>query len=148
MPKDAAPNGDASADEQAPTGEVPVGSRRRVSEMQANLHRWAVADPGRRFDPRQRPWRARCGESRTPGSASGLGKRTSSNAGTAPQADSTLRSQRMQLFAVGAPVRRHDGTGHPPPVTHRQAVLTCPSTNLSIGRTTTRTRNGSTSRSP
>ena len=22
----------------------------RVSEMQAKLHRWAVADPGRRFD--------------------------------------------------------------------------------------------------
>ena len=38
---------------------------------------------------RQKPWRARCGESRTPGSASGLGKRTGSNAGTAPQADST-----------------------------------------------------------
>lgn len=42
------------------------------------------------LNPRQRPWRARCGESRTPGSASGLGKRTSSNAGTAPQADSTV----------------------------------------------------------
>ena len=39
---------------------------------------------------RQTLWRARCGESRTPGSASGLGKRTRSNAGTAPQADSTL----------------------------------------------------------
>ena len=40
---------------------------------------------------RQEPWRARCGESRTPGSASGLGKRTESNPGTAPQADSTRR---------------------------------------------------------
>jgi len=39
---------------------------------------------------RHRPWRARCGESRTPGSASDLGKRTESNLGTAPQADSTL----------------------------------------------------------
>ena len=29
---------------------VPVGPRRRVSEMQAKLHRWAAADPGRRFD--------------------------------------------------------------------------------------------------
>ncbi|MFI5916803.1 group II intron reverse transcriptase/maturase [Dactylosporangium sp. NPDC051541] len=29
---------------------VPMGPRRRVSEMQAKLHRWAVADPGRRFD--------------------------------------------------------------------------------------------------
>ena len=38
---------------------------------------------------RQGSWRARCAERRTPGSASGLGKRTSSNAGTAPQADST-----------------------------------------------------------
>src|SRR5680860_1372970 len=27
-----------------------MGSRRRVSEMQAKLHRWAAADPGRRFD--------------------------------------------------------------------------------------------------
>ena len=38
---------------------------------------------------RQKLWRARCGESRTPGSASGLGKRTGSNPDTAPQADST-----------------------------------------------------------
>jgi RNA-directed DNA polymerase len=43
MPKDAPPNGDAALD-------APVGPRRRVSEMQAKLHRWAVADPGRRFD--------------------------------------------------------------------------------------------------
>src|SRR5215475_12371723 len=28
----------------------PAGSWMRVSEMQAKLHRWAVADPGRRFD--------------------------------------------------------------------------------------------------
>jgi hypothetical protein len=34
-----------------PTSDMPVGSRRRVSEMQANLHSWAVADPGLRFDP-------------------------------------------------------------------------------------------------
>ncbi|MDT0616619.1 group II intron reverse transcriptase/maturase, partial [Streptomyces sp. DSM 40712] len=27
-----------------------VGPRQRVSEMQAKLHRWAAADPGRRFD--------------------------------------------------------------------------------------------------
>src|SRR5437764_10577292 len=43
MPEDASPNGDAPR-----TG--PVGSWARVSEMQAKLHRWAVADPGRRFD--------------------------------------------------------------------------------------------------
>src|SRR3954469_24804079 len=49
MPKDAPPNGDAPS-EDGNTGDVPVGPRRRVSEMQAKLHRWAVADPGRRFD--------------------------------------------------------------------------------------------------
>ena len=42
MPKDASPNGGASPRRL-------VGPR-RVSEMQAKLHRWAVADPGRRFD--------------------------------------------------------------------------------------------------
>src|SRR5947209_19752045 len=30
--------------------ERPMGLHRRVSEMQAKLHRWAAADPGRRFD--------------------------------------------------------------------------------------------------
>ena len=43
MPGDASPNGDAPRS-------GPVGPRARVSEMQAKLHRWAVADPGRRFD--------------------------------------------------------------------------------------------------
>src|SRR4029077_4068864 len=43
MPKDASPNGDAPES-------WPGGSWTRVSEMQAKLHRWAVADPGRRFD--------------------------------------------------------------------------------------------------
>lgn len=64
-----------------PNGGAPVTG---VSERQATLHRWAFLNRAR-----QEPWRARCGESRTPGSASGLGKRTSNNAGTAPQADST-----------------------------------------------------------
>jgi RNA-directed DNA polymerase len=50
MPKDARPNGDAPAEVNDPAGDVPVGPRRRVSEMQAKLHRWAAADPGRRFD--------------------------------------------------------------------------------------------------
>jgi RNA-directed DNA polymerase len=45
MPKDAPPNGGAP-----PEGEPFVGPRRRVSERQAKLHRWAAADPGRRFD--------------------------------------------------------------------------------------------------
>ena len=44
MPKEAPPNGGA------PFAETPLGQRRRVSEMQAKLHRWAAADPGRRFD--------------------------------------------------------------------------------------------------
>jgi len=43
MPKDAPLN--SGALEQAE-----VGSFRRVSEMQAKLHRWASANPGRRFD--------------------------------------------------------------------------------------------------
>jgi RNA-directed DNA polymerase len=42
MPQDAPPNG--SAQDQAP------GPGSRVAGMQAKLHRWAAADPGRRFD--------------------------------------------------------------------------------------------------
>src|SRR5450631_4155633 len=44
MPKDAPPNGGASPEP------APMGPSGWVSEMQAKLHRWAVADPGRRFD--------------------------------------------------------------------------------------------------
>src|SRR5437773_11244499 len=43
MPQDAPPNGSAP-------DPAPVGSWSRVSGMQAKLHRWAAADPGRRFD--------------------------------------------------------------------------------------------------
>jgi RNA-directed DNA polymerase len=43
MPQDAPPNGSAP-------GRTPQGSWSRVAEMQAKLHRWAAADPGRRFD--------------------------------------------------------------------------------------------------
>lgn len=43
MPKDAPSDGGAPR-------EVPVGPFARVSGMQAKLHRWAAADPGRRFD--------------------------------------------------------------------------------------------------
>src|SRR5215218_8749755 len=43
MPKEAPVNTGA-------TPEWPAGPHRRVSEMQAKLHRWAAADPGRRFD--------------------------------------------------------------------------------------------------
>ena len=43
MPRDAMPNGCA---------DVPglQGPGTKVAEMQAKLHRWAAADPGRRFD--------------------------------------------------------------------------------------------------
>ncbi|MFJ9382079.1 reverse transcriptase domain-containing protein, partial [Streptomyces sp. NPDC101455] len=44
MPEDAPPNGGA------PAAPAPPGPSGRVLEMQAKLHRWAVADPGRRFD--------------------------------------------------------------------------------------------------
>jgi RNA-directed DNA polymerase len=44
MPEDAPPNGGALLEQ------APVGPRQRVSEMRAKLHRWAAADPGRRFD--------------------------------------------------------------------------------------------------
>jgi retron-type reverse transcriptase len=43
MPKDAPVNTGAS-------DQIPAGSWSRVSGMQARLHRWAAADPGRRFD--------------------------------------------------------------------------------------------------
>ena len=43
MPQDAPPNGSA----QDP---APDGPWSRVAGMQAKLHRWAAADPGRRFD--------------------------------------------------------------------------------------------------
>ncbi|MGI5182371.1 reverse transcriptase domain-containing protein [Dactylosporangium sp. CA-152071] len=43
MPKDAPVNTGAAPEPAS------MGPRRRVSEMQAKLHRWAVADPGRRF---------------------------------------------------------------------------------------------------
>ena len=43
MPQGAPPNGDARED-------VPQGPWSRVAGMQAKLHRWAAADPSRRFD--------------------------------------------------------------------------------------------------
>src|SRR3954447_172309 len=43
MPEDAPPDGDALSP-------GPSGPRARASGMQAKLHCWAVADPGRRFD--------------------------------------------------------------------------------------------------
>jgi RNA-directed DNA polymerase len=43
MPQDALPNGSARA-------LALTGAGERVAGMQAKLHRWAAADPGRRFD--------------------------------------------------------------------------------------------------
>jgi RNA-directed DNA polymerase len=43
MPKDAPVNTGAPPVD-------PIGAQQRVSGMQAKLHRWAAADPGRRFD--------------------------------------------------------------------------------------------------
>jgi RNA-directed DNA polymerase len=43
MPQDALPNGSAQ-------DHAPAGPWSRVAGMQAKLHQWAVADPGRRFD--------------------------------------------------------------------------------------------------
>ena len=43
MPQDAPPNGSAQA-------LALTGAGERVAGMQAKLHRWAAADPGRRFD--------------------------------------------------------------------------------------------------
>ena len=43
MPQEAPPNGGAP-------DPAPMGSWSRVAGMQAKLHRWAAADPGRRFD--------------------------------------------------------------------------------------------------
>jgi len=42
MPQDAPPNGSAPDQD-------PEGPWSRVAGMQAKLHRWAAADPGRRF---------------------------------------------------------------------------------------------------
>jgi RNA-directed DNA polymerase len=47
--KETAMRKDAPVNTAAPPAE-PTGAHQRVSEMQAKLHRWAVADPGRRFD--------------------------------------------------------------------------------------------------
>jgi Group II intron, maturase-specific domain len=59
--------------------------------------------------PRQTPWRARCVETRTAGSASGLGKRTGSNPDTAPQVDSTpsraeMRGSSARLWSQTTPI--------------------------------------------
>jgi RNA-directed DNA polymerase len=54
MPEDALPNGGALAVVMPDGGvgevDIVVGPRGQVLGMQAKLHRWAAADPGRRFD--------------------------------------------------------------------------------------------------
>jgi hypothetical protein len=50
---------------------------------------------------RKRPRRARCRETGTAGSASGLGKRTGSNPGTAPKADSPTTDRRARPIRTG-----------------------------------------------
>jgi hypothetical protein len=56
----------------------------------------------------QDTWSARCGESRTPGAASGSGKRTGRKASTAPRPDSTNTR------------RRHSYCGQQPPIVYEQ----------------------------
>ena len=84
MPQDAPPNGSAP-------GPAPEGPWTRVAGIQAKLHRWAAADPGRRFDDLFNlvHGSARCAERRTAGAARGPGKRAGGNPGTAPRAYST-----------------------------------------------------------
>jgi hypothetical protein len=64
-------------------------------------------------------------ETRTAGSASGLGKRTSSNAGTAPQADSSVSARHpVDMISV-----RHQIAGSAAYAVLRQAA---DGTNLSV----------------
>lgn len=48
----------------------------------------------------QDTWSARCGESRTPGAASGSGKRSGRKADTAPRPDSTGKFYRSAMYLV------------------------------------------------
>ena len=48
----------------------------------------------------QDTWSARCGESRTPGAASGSGKRAGRKASTAPRPDSTRAFYRSALYPL------------------------------------------------
>ena len=96
----AAGNGKTSA-ATSPAATAGGPDRRRTGSNCSTWHRCRLSDtdtaaarsptPGQcSTTPEwQTPWRARCRETGTAGSASGLGKRTRSNPGTAPQADST-----------------------------------------------------------
>jgi len=55
----------------------------------------------------QDTWSARCGESRTPGAASGSGKRTGRKTGTAPRPDSTGAFYRTALYPLLARINTY-----------------------------------------
>src|SRR5829696_1120540 len=75
------------------------------------------------------PWRARCGESRTAGSAGGPGKRNSGNAVTAPRADPTgTTSARSRSTTAGAD-RRNSPAWWTCPVTSTDASAPACSTS-------------------
>jgi hypothetical protein len=82
-----------------PLGRVRCGRPRPLPGPQDRCRAKPVSVPPPARRRRAAGWRARCGESRTPGSASGLRKRTGGNAGTAPQADSTSASRRTWIQA-------------------------------------------------
>ena len=66
-------------------------AERRVLEIQSKLHRWF--DTGRRD-----LWRARCGESRTPGSGGDSEKPTSGDTGRALRVDLTESKSCVRLL--------------------------------------------------
>ncbi len=78
-----------------------------VREMQIELHRWAVtlaSDLSSGYNIGQDMRRARCVETRTAGSAGGMGKRTGSNPDTAPHAYPTLTQWVVPADGLGAAV--------------------------------------------
>lgn len=58
------------------------------------------SSPHRQLTNGQDTWSARCGESRTPGAASGSGKRIGRKANTAPRPDSTGAYYRSALLPL------------------------------------------------
>lgn len=61
----------------------------------------------RRLTDGQDTWSARCGESRTPGAASGSGKRAGRKTGTAPRPDSTGAFYRSALYPLLARINAY-----------------------------------------
>jgi hypothetical protein len=58
------------------------------------------SSPYQQLTSGQDTWSARCGESRTPGAASGSGKRNGRKADTAPRPDSTREAAASRTFAA------------------------------------------------